>query len=162
GDKLSLALPGLQQRLLEEIVAVGKPTVLVLLSGSALAVGWADDHVGALLQAFYPGQASGTAIADVLFGAYSPAGRLPVTFPRWLADVPPFESYAMRGRTYRYLEAEPLYPFGYGLSYTRFEYSGLTASKREIREGDTLEISANVANVGSRAGDEVVQLYVKD
>jgi beta-glucosidase len=162
GDKTTLALPGLQQRLLEEVVAVGKPTVVVLVSGSALAVGWADDHAGAILQAFYPGQAGGTAIADVLFGSYSPAGRLPVTFPCSLADVPDFESYAMRGRTYRYLEQAPLYPFGFGLSYTRFEYSDLRVSKTRVGDDDTLEISVTVSNVGARASDEVVALYLKD
>ena len=162
GDKPSLALPGLQQRLLEEVVRAGKPTVVVLLAGSALELGWADEHAAAILQAFYPGQAGGTALADVLFGAYSPAGRLPVTFPRSLADVPEFTSYAMRGRTYRYLEQEPLYPFGFGLSYTRFEYSDLRVSRAALAYGETLEISASVTNVGSRASDEVVELYVKD
>jgi beta-glucosidase len=163
GDKTSLALPGLQQRLLEEVVGVGKPTVVVLVSGSALAVGWADEHAGAILQAFYPGQASGTAIADVLFGSYSPAGRLPVTFPRSLADVPDFQSYALAGRTYRYLEKEPLYPFGFGLSYTRFAYSELALSQtRIVDETDRVEISVLVTNVGARTGDEVVELYVKD
>jgi beta-glucosidase len=161
GDKLTLALPGLQQRLLETVVAVGKPTVLVLLSGSALAVGWADEHVGAILQAFYPGQATGAALADVLFGSYSPAGRLPVTFPRALEDLPPFTSYAMRGRTYRYLEREPLYPFGYGLSFTRFAYSGMRASQAELDALTTVEISATVTNTGTRTSDEVVELYVK-
>lgn len=162
GDKTSLDLPGLQGRLLEEVTAVGKPTVLVLLSGSALAVRFADEQVGAILQAFYPGQAAGTALADVLFGHYSPAGRLPVTFPRSLADVPPFESYAMRGRTYRYLEQEPLYPFGYGLSYTRFAYSGAGVSRTEVGAGDTFEAFVTVANAGSRTSDEVVELYVRD
>jgi beta-glucosidase len=162
GDRLGLELPGLQQRLLEEVVAVGKPSVLVLLSGSALAVGWADEHVAAILQGFYPGQAAGTALADVLFGGYSPAGRLPVTFPRSLADVPDFESYAMRGRTYRYLEHEPLYPFGYGLSYGRFEYSGIGVSQAEFEGQGSLEVSATVTNTGLRASDEVVELYVKD
>jgi beta-glucosidase len=162
GDKTTLALPGLQQRLLEEIVAVGKPTVVVLVAGSALAVGWAEDHAGAILQAWYPGQAAGTALADVLFGGYSPAGRLPVTFPRSLEDVPPFASYAMKGRTYRYLEKEPLYPFGYGLSYTRFAYSDIALSRASIAAGDGVEVSATVTNAGSRTGDEVVELYVKD
>jgi beta-glucosidase len=162
GDKATLALPGLQQRLLEDVVAVGKPTVLVLIAGSALAVGWADEHVGAILQAWYPGQAAGTALADVLFGGYSPAGRLPISFPRSLADVPDFASYAMKGRTYRYLEREPLYPFGYGLSYTRFDYSDLTFSKRSVKAGDSVQVSATVTNAGSRTGDEVVELYVKD
>jgi beta-glucosidase len=161
GDKLTLALPGLQQRLLEEVVRVGKPTVLVLLSGSALALGFAHEHVGAIVQAFYPGQATGTALADVLFGNYSPAGRLPVTFPHSLDDVPAFESYAMRGRTYRYLEREPLYPFGYGLSYTRFEYSGLALSRTELDGKGPVDVRVTVANAGSRTSDEVVELYVK-
>jgi beta-glucosidase len=162
GDRLDLALPGLQQELMQEVVAVGKPTVIVLLAGSALALGWAQENAGAILQAWYPGQAAGTAIADVLFGNYSPAGRLPVTFPRSLADVPDFEHYAMKGRTYRYLEAEPLYPFGYGLSYTRFEYSDLKVSKPRITGEESVKVSATVTNSGTRTSDEVVQLYVKD
>jgi beta-glucosidase len=162
GDKTTLALPGLQQRLLEEIVALGKPTVVVLIAGSALAVGWADEHAGAILQAWYPGQAAGTALADVLFGCYSPAGRLPISFPRSLADVPDFASYAMKGRTYRYLEKEPLYPFGYGLSYTRFVYSDIALSKASVKAGESVQVSATVTNAGSRTGDEVVQLYLKD
>jgi beta-glucosidase len=162
GDKTTLALPGLQQRLLEEVVGVGKPTALVLISGSALSVGWADEHVGAVLQAWYPGQAAGTALADVLFGGYSPAGRLPIGFPRSLEDVPDFASYAMKGRTYRYLEKEPLYPFGFGLSYTRFEYSDLALSKSSLTAADSVEVSATVTNAGARRGDEVVELYVKD
>ncbi len=161
GDKSTLDLPGLQQALMEEIVAVGKPTVLVLISGSALAINWADEHVRAIVQAWYPGQAAGLALADVLFGDYSPAGRLPITFPRSLADVPEFTDYRMKGRTYRYAEKEPLYPFGYGLSYTRFEYVDMKVDKNEIERGDSIKVSAIVKNVGERAGDEVVQLYVK-
>src|SRR5688572_27885949 len=161
GDKTTLDLPGLQQALMEEIVAVGKPTVLVLISGSALAVNWADEHVRAIVQAWYPGQAAGLALADVLFGDYCPAGRLPITFPRSLADVPEFTDYRMKGRTYRYSEREPLYPFGYGLSYTRFAYEGISVDKRELAHGDTVEVTATVKNVGERSGDEVVQLYVK-
>jgi beta-glucosidase len=162
GDKTTLALPGLQQRLLEEMVALQRPTVLILIAGSALAVSWADEHVGAILQAFYPGQAAGTALADVLFGGYSPAGRLPVTFPRSLEDLPEFADYAMKGRTYRYAESEPLYPFGYGLSYTRFEYSDIELSKASLKAGQSVQVSATVTNAGSRTSDEVVQLYVKD
>jgi beta-glucosidase len=161
GDKTTLDLPGLQQALLEEIVAVGKPTVLVLISGSALSVGWADEHVRAIVQAWYPGQAGGLALADVLFGDYCPAGRLPITFPRSLLDVPEFTDYSMKGRTYRYSESEPLYPFGYGLSYTRFAYSGMAADKSTLAHGDSVEVSATVQNVGECSGDEVVQLYVK-
>jgi beta-glucosidase len=162
GDKAHLNLTGLQQKLLEAVVAVGKPTVLVLISGSALCVTWADAHVPGIIQAWYPGQAAGTAIADVLFGKHSPAGRLPITFPKSLDDVPAFTDYSMRGRTYRYLEKEPLYPFGYGLSYTRFEYSELAVSKARVGVGESVEISATVKNVGARASDEVVQLYLKD
>jgi beta-glucosidase len=161
GDKSSLDLPGLQQALLEEIVAVGKPTVLVLLSGSALSVGWADEHVRAIVQAWYPGQAAGLALADVLFGDYCPGGRLPITFPRSLEDVPEFTDYRMKGRTYRYLEREPLYPFGYGLSYTRFAYSNLQIDQSRVGVQDSVEVSADVENVGECTGDEVVQLYLK-
>src|SRR5262249_431664 len=128
GDKTTLGLLGLQQQLLEQVVAVGKPTVLVLLAGSALAVGWAQEHATSILEAWYPGQEGGTAIADVLFGKYNPGGRLPITFPRALEDLPAFTDYSMKGRTYRYLVKEPLYPFGYGLSYTSFQYRNLALS----------------------------------
>jgi len=161
GDKTSLELPGLQQALLEEIVALGKPTVLVLIAGSALTINWADEHVRAIVQAWYPGQATGSALADVLFGDYSPGGRLPITFPRSLADVPEFTDYRMQGRTYRYAEKEPLYPFGYGLSYTRFAYENIEANKLKLANGDDVVVSATVQNIGERAGDEVVQLYLK-
>ena len=162
GDKLDLNLPGLQQPLLEAVVAVGKPVILVLMAGSPLAVCWAERHVTAIVQAWYPGEEGGSALADVLFGDVSPAGRLPVTFPRSHSDVPEFEDYAMRGRTYRYLEAEPLFPFGFGLSYTRFAYSELEVrGARGVVAADlSIEVSALVSNVGAYASDEVVQLYV--
>jgi beta-glucosidase len=168
GDRTDLRLTGLQQPLLEALVALGKPTVLVLIAGSALDVTWAEEHpgVGAIIDAFYPGEEGGTAIAEVLFGDTNPGGRLPVTFPRSIADVPAFESYSMNGRTYRYLdlEKEPLYPFGYGLSYTRFEYQDAALSSASVRAaaGATVEVSATVRNAGARAGDEVAQLYVRD
>ncbi len=164
GDKPDLALTGLQQQLLEAVVAVGKPVVLVLLSGSALELGGVEVQLGAILQAWYPGQEGGQAIADVLFGAVSPAGRLPITFPRSLADVPEFVDYAMRGRTYRYLERSPLYPFGYGLSFTRFEFSGLTLERDELACSAELSVgvTVQVKNVGGVSSDEVVQLYVRD
>lgn len=162
GDKVDLQLTGLQQRMMEEIVALGKPTVLVLLAGSALGITWAEQHVNAIMDAWYPGEEGGTAIADVLFGAVSPAGRLPITFPRSVDDVPPFTDYSMKGRTYRYLEKEPLYPFGFGLSYTRFEYSNISVSAARVPAGESVIVSATVRNVGQRASDEVVQLYVKD
>jgi beta-glucosidase len=162
GDKTDLALTGLQQTLLESIVALGKPTVLVVLAGSPLDLAWAHDHVGAVVQAWYPGAEGGAALADVLFGDVSPAGRLPITFPRSAADLPPITDYAMKGRTYRYLETPPLYPFGYGLSYTRFAYSDLALSGDRIGAGDPIIVRATVTNVGGRAGDEVAQLYLKD
>lgn len=162
GDKRDLNLTGLQQRMMEEIVALGKPTVLVLLAGSAMGITWAEEHVDAIIDAWYPGGEGGTAIAEVLFGKHSPAGRLPVTFPKRIEDVPAFTDYSMKGRTYRYLETEPLYPFGYGLSYSKFEYSGLNLSANSIVAGQSIEISATVKNVGVRRADEVVELYLKD
>ena len=161
GDRTSLDLPAAQERLLERIVSVGKPTVLVLMSGSAVAINWADAHVPAILEAWYPGQAAGTAIADVLFGAADPGGRLPVTFYRSVNDLPPFEDYRMAGRTYRFFKGTPLYPFGHGLSYTTFAYRNLKSSDGTLKAGDTLTVSVDVTNTGARAGDEVVQLYVQ-
>ena len=162
GDKVDLRMTGLQHRLVEEVVAVGKPVILVMLCGGAMDLTWADANVGAILQAWYPGQEGGTAIAEVLFGDHCPAGRLPITFPKSVDDLPPFDDYRMRGRTYRYLEKEPLYPFGYGLSYTRFRYSELAVSRSRLGVGDGVEVSVLVTNAGPRDGDEVVQLYVKD
>jgi beta-glucosidase len=161
GDRTTLDLPAVQERLLERIVAVGKPTVLVLLNGSALAVTWAQEHVPAVLEAWYPGQAAGTAIADALFGDYNPGGRLPVTFYRSVHDLPPFYDYAMAGRTYRFFGGVPLYPFGFGLSYTTFAYDRLRTSADTAGAGDTVTVSVDVTNTGARAGDEVVQLYVR-
>ncbi len=162
GDKVDLSLPGLQQRLLEEVTALGKPTVLVLLAGSPLDLSWAAAHVGAIVQAFYPGGEGGTAIAEVLFGRYNPAGRLPITFPASVEHLPPITDYAMDGRTYRYPRHEPLYPFGYGLSFTTFAYHDLEVSPARVPAGDLVNVSVTVQNAGERAGDEVVQLYVSD
>ena len=159
GDRTDLKLPASQERLLERVVATGKPVVVVLLNGSALAVTWAAEHVPAILDAWYPGQAAGTAIADVLFGAHNPAGRLPVTFYRSIDQLPPFSDYDMAGRTYRYFDGEPLFPFGHGLSYTTFAYDDLRLPPR-VNAGDTVEVSVAVANTGTVAGEEVVQLYV--
>ena len=160
GDRTSIDLPASQQRLLEKVVAVGKPTVLVLLNGSAIAVNWAQQNVPAIVEAWYPGQAGGNAIADVLFGDYNPAGRLPVTFYKSVSDLPPFEDYAMKGRTYRYFTGTPLYPFGHGLSYTTFAYRNLRASAERVTAAGTIGVSVDVTNSGAVAGDEVVQLYV--
>jgi beta-glucosidase len=161
GDRTAIELPSPQQQLLERVVATGKPTVLVLLNGSALAVDWAQQHVPAIVEAWYPGQAAGTAIADVLFGAYNPGGRLPVTFYRSTADLPQFEDYRMDGRTYRYFSRAPLYPFGYGLSYTTFRYEWLRTSSAAIRVNGEITVSVDVRNSGTRGGEEVVQLYVQ-
>jgi beta-glucosidase len=156
GDRLSIELPPLQQQLLEQLHATGRPVVVVNLSGSAIALSWADEHVNAILQAWYPGQAGGTAVADVLLGRYNPAGRLPVTFYRSTDDLPDFNDYAMPGRTYRYFEGEPLYAFGHGLSYTQFRYENLHAMP--AADG-TVAVTFDVTNTGERDGDEVVQLY---
>ena len=161
GDRTTIDLPAPQQRLLERIVAVGKPTVLVLLNGSALAVNWAQDHVPAILEAWYPGQAGGAAIADVLFGDYNPGGRLPVTFYRDTKDLPAFDDYRMADRTYRFFKGAPLYPFGHGLSYTSFKYRNLRTSGAARHASDTVLVRVNVTNTGFRVGDEVVQLYVQ-
>jgi beta-glucosidase len=148
--------------MLEALHATGKPVVLVLTTGSALAVRWAQEKLPAIVLAWYPGQQGGNAVADVLFGDANPAGRLPVTFYQSAAQLPPFADYAMEGRTYRYLRGEPLYPFGHGLSYSRFEYSGLQLSRPRLGTRDSIEVSLDVANAGPRDGDEVVQLYVRD
>ncbi len=161
GDKDTLDLPGLQQRLLEAVGCAGKPTVLVLVSGSALGITWAAEHVPAIVQCFYPGQAGGQALAEALFGRFSPGGRLPITFPRSVTDLPSFTDYAMRGRTYRYSEIEPLFPFGFGLSYTSFDYSGLELGRSSVKVSESVELSV-VENTGQFSGDEVVQLYVRD
>ncbi len=160
GDRTDITLPRPQQALLEAIHALGKPVVLVLLGGSALAVEWANAHVPAIMAAWYPGEEGGTAIADVLFGDVNPAGRLPVTFYRSLDQLPPFDDYAMAGRTYRYLAEPPLYPFGHGLSYTRFAYSNLRIEPPQIDPTAQAHISVDVTNIGGCIGDEVVQLYV--
>jgi beta-glucosidase len=160
GDRTDISLPKAQQALLERVHALGKPVVLVLIGGSAIAVPWADAHVPAILQAWYGGQAGGTALAEVLFGDANPSGRLPVTIYKSVADLPPFTDYAMANRTYRYFRGEPLYPFGHGLSYTTFAYTNLRLSKAAIAADEPLTVQADVRNTGERAGDEIVQLYL--
>jgi beta-glucosidase len=160
GDRTSLDLPKPEEELLEAVVATGKPVVLVLANGSALAVNWAKEHANAILESWYAGEEGGTAVAQTLSGKNNPAGRLPVTFYTGIDQLPPFEDYAMKGRTYRYFEGKPLYPFGYGLSYTTFLYRGLRLPKKAVRAGDPLNASVTVTNTGNAAGDEVVQLYV--
>jgi len=203
GDRTSLDLPATQQKLLEAVHATGTPVVLVLTSGSALSVGWAAEHVPAIVEAWYGGEEGGNALADVLFGDVSPAGRLPVTFYRSVDQLPPFDDYAMAGRTYRYFRGEPLFPFGHGLSYAQFRYhdlklvcacgqeggcarkrcpaeragrakmlaghrgsepavGGLAKPAGVFRPDEDFTASVTVENVGTRGGDEVIQLYVRD
>ncbi len=160
GDRTSLDLPKREEALLEAVAATGKPVVLVLTGGSALAVNWADKHVNAILDSWYAGEEGGTAVAQTLSGKNNPAGRLPVTFYTGVDQLPPFKDYAMKGRTYRYFEGKPLYPFGYGLSYTTFAYKGLMLPKNAINAGDPVTAEVTVTNTGKVEGDEVAQLYL--
>jgi len=160
GDRGDIRLPATQRELLKQLHALGKPVVLVILSGSAVAVPWAADNLPAIVQAWYPGQSGGDALADVLFGDYDPAGRMPVTCYRSLGDLPPFEDYQMENRTYRYFRGKALYPFGFGLSYTSFQYGNLHIEPGKAKPGEKVTLTVDVTNTGDRPGDEVVQLYV--
>jgi beta-glucosidase len=160
GDRTSLDLPAPQEKLLQRVQALGKPTVLVLMNGSAVAIKWADQNVPAIVEAWYPGGPGGTALAALLAGDFSPAGRLPVTFYESVEQLPAFDDYSMSKRTYRYFSGAPLYPFGYGLSFTTFAYSNGRVSQSNVGPTDTVTVSADVANSGAVAGDEVVQLYL--
>ncbi|MBJ2174213.1 glycoside hydrolase family 3 C-terminal domain-containing protein [Aureibaculum sp. A20] len=162
GDKTNIKLPAIQKQLIKDLHATGKPVILVLLNGSALAVNWEEENLPAILEAWYPGELGGTAISDVLFGDYNPSGRLPVTFYKSIKDLPPFVNYAMKGRTYRYFEGETLYPFGYGLSYTSFDYNNIKLTNQKIKANESTSVSIDVTNIGKFQGDEVVQLYIKD
>jgi beta-glucosidase len=160
GDRTSIDLPAPEEALVEAVSATGKPVVAVLINGSALAVNWINDHANAALEAWYPGEEGGAAVAETLSGKNNPAGRLPVTFYKDLSQLPNFESYSMEGRTYRYFRGKPLYPFGYGLSYTKFSYSNLTLAKTTINAGDPLVAEATITNSGDREGDEVAEVYI--
>nr|WP_321412009.1 glycoside hydrolase family 3 C-terminal domain-containing protein [uncultured Carboxylicivirga sp.] len=159
GDRVEIGLPKVQQELIRKIVALGRPTVLVLMNGSALAINWENENVPSILEAWYPGQAGGQAIADILFGDYNPSGRLPLTFYKSTEQLPDFEDYNMEGRTYRYFKGEPLYAFGHGLSYSTFEYSNLLMPS-EVFAGSSMTVTVDVTNTGKYDGEEVVQLYV--
>lgn len=159
GDRTKIDLPRPQQELIKEIQALGKPVILVLLNGSALAINWEQKNIPAILETWYPGQAAGQAIADVLFGDYNPGGKLPVTFYKSINDLPSFNDYNLTKQTYRFFKGEPLYPFGYGLSYTSFAYSNLVL-ENIYKVGDTVKLSVTVKNTGPIRGDEVVQAYV--
>jgi len=160
-DRPDIDLPAIQDELLQALAATGKPLIVMLLNGSALSVNWAAEHAQAILEAWYPGEEGGTAIGEVLFGEYNPGGRLPVTFYKGVDQLPPFEDYRMTGRTYRFFSGEPLYPFGFGLSYTRFTYSDLEVTPL-VAPGQTVNVTVRVRNAGGLAGDEVVQVYLTD
>jgi beta-glucosidase len=160
GDRTDIALPAAQQQLLEAVAATGKPLVVVLLNGSALAVTWAHEHAAAILEAWYPGEEGGAAIAETLAGKNNPAGRLPLTFYASTSQLPPFDDYAMQNRTYRYFTGKPLYGFGYGLSYTHFTYADVKLAGSSIKAGDPFHASVTVRNDGKSAGDEVAELYL--
>ena len=161
-SRTSLDLPGHQELLLREVHKTGKPLIVILINGRPLSINWAAAHADAILEAWYPGSHGGTALAEILLGDYNPGGRLPVTFYKSASQLPDFEDYNMKGRTYRYFTGEPLYPFGYGLSYSTFEYGKPTLSAEEITAGESIMISFPIMNTGKRDGDEVAQVYVKN
>jgi len=161
GDRTSIDLPQPEEKLVEAMAAADKPLAVVLMNGSALSVNWINDHANAILEAWYPGEEGGAAVAETLSGKNNPAGRLPVTFYKGVDQLPNFEDYGMANRTYRYFTGRPLYPFGYGLSYTRFDYTGLSLPTKPVAAGQDLSAEVTVTNKGAVAGDEVVQLYLK-
>ncbi|OYO84356.1 hypothetical protein CG709_15205 [Lachnotalea glycerini] len=161
GDKLNLQLPGLQEQVLKAIYESGKPVVLIRLSGSALVVNFADEHIPAIVQGWYPGAQGGRAIAEVLFGENSPEGKLPITFYKTTEELPDFTDYSMKNRTYRYMTQEALYPFGYGLTYTDIDVIKVEMSQEQISKDDTITVKAMVKNQGKMAGGEAIQLYIQ-
>ena len=160
GDRTAITLPKPEQDLLKALGSTGKPLVVVLVNGSALAVNWAKEHANAILEAWYPGEEGGLAVAQTLSGMNNPGGKLPVTFYTGVEQLPPFDDYAMKGRTYRYFEGTPLYPFGYGLSYTTFSFSDLTLPSSNVEAGEPLMAAVTVKNTGNRPGDEVAEVYL--
>lgn len=162
GDRTNIEVPKVQREMMKALKSTGKPLVYVLCTGGALALNWEDSHVDAILNAWYGGQEAGTAVADILFGDYNPSGRLPVTFYKSTDQLPNFENYEMQGRTYRYMQEAPLYPFGYGLSYTHFNYKHAKLSNHKIKQGESVILTFDVINVGKKDGDEVIQIYIKN
>ncbi|RPD98706.1 glucan 1,4-alpha-glucosidase [Aureibaculum marinum] len=162
GDRTNLKLPKVQHELLKELNSLGKPIVFVLTGGSAMAINWEQENLDAILNVWYPGQGGGEATADILFGNYNPSGKLPVTFYKSVEDLPPFEDYHMKGRTYRYFNGDVLYPFGYGLSFTDFTYSKPVLDKKEMGKDDSNKVSVIVTNTGDFDGETVVQFYIND
>jgi len=161
GDRTSIDLPEPEEALVEAVAATGKPLAVVLMNGSALAVNWINQHANAVVEAWYPGEEGGAAVAETLSGKSNPAGRLPVTFYTGLNQLPNFEDYGMANRTYRYFSGKPLYPFGYGLSYTTFKYSDLSVSTQAVSAGQPIDADVTVTNTGKAAGDEAVEVYLK-
>jgi beta-glucosidase len=161
GDRTQIELPSVQLDLLKALRATGKPVVFVNCSGAAVAMPWAAKEMPAIVQAWYPGQAGGTAVAEVLFGEVNPAGRLPVTLYRATGDLPPFTDYAMSNRTYRYFRGKPMFAFGHGLSYTSFKCGSVRLDREEAPCDEQVRVSLEVANTGSMDGDEVVQVYFR-
>jgi beta-glucosidase len=161
GDRTSIDLPQPEEELVEAVASTGKPLAVVLMNGSALAVNWINEHANAVVEAWYPGEEGGAAVAETLSGKNNPAGRLPVTFYTGVSQLPNFEDYGMANRTYRYFSSKPLYPFGYGLSYTSFKYSDLSVPEQPIAAGQPLAADVTVTNTGKVAGDEVAQVYLK-
>ena len=161
GDRTNIELPKPEEDLIRAVAATHKPLVVVLMNGSALGVNWEKEHANAILESWYAGEEGGASIAATLSGKNNPAGRLPVTFYQDVHQLPHFEDYGMKGRTYRYFTGEPLWPFGFGLSYTTFKYSGLSLPAGAVAAGDPVDVTATVTNAGQVAGDEVVQLYLK-
>jgi beta-glucosidase len=161
GDRTSIDLPAPEEALVEAVAATGKPLAVVLMNGSALAVNWINEHANAILDAWYPGEEGGAAVAETLSGKNNPAGRLPVTFYTGVNQLPNFEDYSMERRTYRYFNGKPLYPFGYGLSYTTFKYSDLALPTQAVAAGQPVVADVTVTNTGKIAGDEAVQVYLK-
>jgi len=160
GDRTSIDLPKEEEDLLEAVKAAGKPLIVVLMNGSALAVNWAAANANAILDAWYPGEEGGTAVAESLSGANNPAGRLPVTFYKSVEDLPPFTDYSMKNRTYRYFTGQPLYSFGHGLSFLKLQFRKLISSPATIQAGQPLDVDVEVHNVGPRDGDAVAELYL--
>ena len=154
-------MPEVQETLIRELHAIGKPMVMVNCCGSAMALTWEDEHLPAILQAWYPGQEGGRAVAEVLFGDVNPSGHLPITFYRSTADLPAFTDYSMANRTYRYFSGKPLYAFGHGLSYTKFNYSGGKLDSNKIAQDGTVKVTFTIKNSGGRDGDDVAQVYYR-
>jgi beta-glucosidase len=160
GDRTTIALPSVQTDFLKALKATGKPVIFIMMTGSAIAIPWEAENIPAIINAWYGGQAAGTAVADVLFGDYNPSGRLPVTFYKSDTDLPPFDDYSMANRTYRYFKGDALYPFGFGLSYTSFKYSDLKLSKAVVKKNEPVQAKVTITNTGKYKGDDVVQVYI--